>query len=99
MIILKCLFIFWFIFNIPIGVLGITVSCFTNAEVDKDSIFLYPLLIDTLREELNKVGTTIVVALFSIFFMPAIIIYFILFYHVIASVTSYVIANRNGVAI
>jgi hypothetical protein len=78
MIILKCLFIFWFIFNIPIGVLGITVSCFTNAEIDKDSIFLYPLLIDTLREELNKVGTTIVVALFSIFFMPAIIIYFLL---------------------
>ena len=79
MIILKCLFIFWFLFNIPIGVLGITVACFTNAEVDKTRIFLCSLLIKTLREDLNKVGTAIVVVLFSIFFMPAIIIYFIMF--------------------
>ena len=78
MIILKCLFILWFLFNIPLGFVGITVSCLTNAEFDKTSIFLYPLLIETLREELNKVGTAIVAVLFSIFFMPAIIIYFIL---------------------
>ena len=78
MIILKSLFILWFLLNIPFGILGIVISCFTYAEFDKTNIFLYPFLIETLREKLNKVGTTIVVVLFSIFFMPAIIIYFIL---------------------
>ena len=78
MIILKGLFILWFLLNIPCGILGITVVCFTNAESNKIDFLLYPILIDNLRETLNKVGTTIVTVLFSIFFMPAIIIYFIL---------------------
>ena len=75
--ILDCLFIFWFLFNI-VATLVIVAMCLSNAEFDKLSILLYPLLVFELREKLNITGTIIVTTLFSILFLPAIIVYFIL---------------------
>ena len=75
--VLDCLFIFWVLFNI-VAMLVIVAMCLSNAEFDKLSILLYPLLVSELREKLNIAGTVIGTALFSIFFLPAIIIYFTL---------------------
>lgn len=75
--VLDCLFIFWFLFNI-VAVLVIIAMCLSNAEFDILSILLYPLLVSELRGKLNIAGTIIVTALFSILFLPAIIVYFIL---------------------
>ncbi len=74
--VLDCLFIFWFLINV-VGTLVIAVTCLSNAEFDKLSILLYPLLVDELREKLNMAGTIIATVLFSIFFLPAIILYFV----------------------
>ena len=75
--VLDCLFIFWFLFNI-VAMLVMAAMCLSNAEFDKLSILLYPLLISELREKLNIAGTIIVTALFSILFLLAITVYFIL---------------------
>ena len=48
------------------------------AAFDDDNLFVYPGLIERLREDLNIPGTVIVTALFSIFFAPAITLYFVL---------------------
>ena len=73
---LKILLILFWLLNIPIGLMGMSVLCFIEAESDRANILLYPLLIKNLRKKLNTVGTVIITVLFSIFFMPAIIFYF-----------------------
>jgi hypothetical protein len=70
----------WQIVNV-FGVIAISIACFVNAEFnDSFDIFVYPLLIRSLREKLSALGTTIITLLFSIFFAPAIIIYFVLLF-------------------
>lgn len=78
MIVLKCLAIFWLIFNIPVGVMVMIVNCLSNAERKKRYILLYPLIIESLRDTLNKTGTVIVTILFSIVFAPAVCFYFLI---------------------
>ena len=75
MILLDFLVIIWFVINVVSAYLFIIIS-FDTAEELYD-ILIYSPLIRVLRERLNKAGTVIVTILFSIFFMPAIIIYFI----------------------
>jgi hypothetical protein len=48
------------------------------AAFDDDNLFVYPGLIERLREDLNIPGTIIITALFSIFFAPALVGYFVL---------------------
>lgn len=45
---------------------------------ENDNPFIYPRLIESLREDLNIPGTVIVTTLFSIIFAPALIGYFVL---------------------
>lgn len=74
---LDCLFIFWFLLNF-VATFVIIISCLSATEFDKLSVLLYPILVFELREKLNIAGTVIVTVLFSIFFLPAIIVYFII---------------------
>lgn len=81
MTVLQILSLVWIITNIPFGVIAIGIVCFVNVEFnDSFDIFLYPLLMRTLREKLSNFGTTLVTILFSIFFAPAIISYFIVLF-------------------
>ena len=73
---IECLLIFWCISNI-IAVFLILINCLDKAEFDLTSIFLYPILVSDLRKNLNIAGTSIVIAMFSIYFLPAIILYFV----------------------
>jgi hypothetical protein len=80
---MTALHIFCFIWQIlnVFGVIAIGIACFVNAEFnDSFDIFVYPLLIRSLREKLSTLGTAIITVLFSIFFAPAIICYFILLF-------------------
>ena len=77
--VLQILSLIWVIANMPCGIIAIGIACFVNAEFnDSFDIFIFPLLIRSLREKLSDTGTTLVTILFSILFAPAIITYFII---------------------
>ena len=56
----------------------ISMFLITYTAFDDDNLFVYPGLIERLREDLNISGTVIVTTLFSIFFAPALVGYFVL---------------------
>ena len=63
--------VLYIIFN-AISMLFITYEGFEN-----DNLFIYPGLIEHLRDDLNIPGTVIVATVFSILLAPAIICYFV----------------------
>lgn len=77
MIVLQILLFFWVLFNVPIGVSVIAANCITNSGYDKRNLLFWPLLINFLREKLNKAGIIIATIFISAFFAPAIISYFV----------------------
>lgn len=77
MIVFQILFFYWSLFNVPIGAIAIVANCISNSEYDKRNLLFWPLLISYLREKLNKAGTVIATIFISIFFAPAIIVYFV----------------------
>lgn len=73
--IMHLLFTYWVLLNV-VGTFGIIIMCFSQIEYfGKSSIFFYPLLIDSLREQLSIVGTIMATIFISGLFLPAIITY------------------------
>ncbi len=60
-----------------VGIYVITICSAFNAEYDKRNILFYPLLIDSLGENLNKAGIIIATIFISLFLAPAITLYFV----------------------
>lgn len=77
MIVLEILFLFYTLLNIPAGAIVIAVQCCENAEYGPSNFLFWPLLVSSLREKLNIPGTIIATTFISIFFAPAITLYFI----------------------
>ena len=68
--------IFYALMNIA-AAYAIIIGCFANVEYDSNNLFLFPLIVEKLRERLNSAGTVIITSLFTIIFLPAIIVYFV----------------------
>ena len=73
MIILTGLLITWLAINVVCCMLLTFIGWYDE---DESTILIYPYLIYCLREKLNITGTIITIILFSVFFAPALIIYF-----------------------
>ena len=57
---------------------ALVIVCFSEIEFGGvGDLLVYPRLVDALRERLNLAGTILVTGLFSVFFAPAIILYFL----------------------
>ena len=57
---------------------ALIIVCFSEIDLSGvGDLFIYPRLVDALRERLNLTGTILVTGLFSVFFAPAIILYFL----------------------
>lgn len=63
--------VMYIIFNV------ISMLCITYEGFENDNLFIYPGLIEHLRDDLNIPGTVIVVAVFSILLAPALVGYFV----------------------
>jgi hypothetical protein len=72
------LVIFYMLMNIA-ATYVLVIGCFANLEYDGNNILIFPLIVEKLRERLNIAGTVIITSLFTIIFLPAIIIYFVVF--------------------
>lgn len=73
---LTALLVIWLVLNIACA-FTLVISCFSQIEYTPADCLVYPLLIRNLRERLNVAGTIIVTVLFSIVFLPAVVVYFI----------------------
>ncbi len=56
---------------------AISMLCIIYEGFENDNVFIYPGLIEHLRDDLNIPGTVIVVAVFSILLAPALVGYFV----------------------
>ncbi len=65
----------WLIIN-AISTYVIAIASLHNAEEEPSNVFFFPLLIRSLRTELNTAGTIIAIIFISLFFAPAITLYF-----------------------
>ena len=72
------LVIFYMLMNIA-ATYVLVIGCFASLEYDSNNILIFPLIVEKLRERLNIAGTVIITSLFTIIFLPAIIIYFVVF--------------------
>lgn len=63
--------VMYIIFNV------ISMLCITYEGFENDNLFIYPGLIERLRDDLNIPGTVIVVTAFSILLAPALVGYFV----------------------
>lgn len=68
--------IFYALMNIA-ATYALVIGCFASMEYDSNNLFLFPLIVEKLRERLNIAGTVIITSLFIIIFLPAIITYFV----------------------
>jgi hypothetical protein len=75
--VLEALIMFYALMNIPVATIVITTLCINESEYNKLNLLFWPLLINSLREKLNKTGTIIATVFISIVFAPAIIAYFV----------------------
>lgn len=73
---MMCLLFIWALVNI-FGLMGITVASCSETDFDLYNLLFFPIFIGALREKLNKIGTVLVTVLFSLLFMPALILYFV----------------------
>ena len=62
-----------------LGCIFLPLSCLSTAEDEFWDILIFPKLIRWLRESLNIIGTIIVTVLFTICFLPALIIDFAIY--------------------
>ena len=73
---LTVLLVIWLLLNVACT-FTMVISCFSQIDFTLTDYLVYPLLIRSLRERLNLTGTIIVTVLFSIVFLPAVVVYFI----------------------
>lgn len=75
--VVEALAMFYALMNVPAAVIVITALCINESEYNKRNLLFWPLLINSLPEKLNRAGTIIATTFISIFFAPAIIVYFV----------------------
>jgi hypothetical protein len=70
---------FWMLLQVPAAIV-IFAQCISNIDyyIDKRVLLFWPLLTWSLQENLNVAGTIIATVFISVFFLPAIIVYFII---------------------
>lgn len=73
---LTVLLVIWLLLNVACA-FTLVISCYSQIDFTPTDYLVYPLLIRNLRERLNLTGTIIVTVLFSIIFLPAVVVYFI----------------------
>lgn len=73
---LTVLLVIWLLLNVACA-FTLVISCFSQIDFTFADCLVYPPLIRDLRERLNLTGTIIVTVLFSIVFLPAVVVYFI----------------------
>ena len=76
MIILQCLFYFWLLLN-TVSTFIIVIVSISNADKNPYNALFFPVLVEALREELSILGTIIATTFITLFFAPALALYFI----------------------
>lgn len=74
---LEVLIMFYALMNVPVASVIVTALCINESEYNKCNLLFWPLLVNSLQEKLNKTGTIVATIFISIFFAPAIIVYFV----------------------
>lgn len=79
----------WLVTNV-LCLCGIIKVSWTDSDYNLYEILFFPVLNKVLKSRLSRVETIIATIIFSIFFAPAIIIYFVLLFFVLAALLIYV---------
>lgn len=70
------IFGFWLIIN-AVSCYGIVIVSLIDSDTMKSNILFFPMLVRGLRESLSITGTVIATILISLFFLPAITLYYL----------------------